>query len=229
MKLHYYGHSCFLLETAGKKILFDPFITPNELAAHIDIETIECDYILVSHGHGDHVADLIAIAKRTGAKVVSVFELVNWCAAQDVDNGHPMNIGGAWNFDFGRVKMVNAVHSNSFPDGSYAGAPGGFVISNDEGCLYYAGDTALTPDMRLLAQQYKIDFAMMPIGGNFTMDSVDALEAANFVNCDTIVGMHYDTFPWIEIDREKAIALFENARKRLILMDIGGATLELRK
>ncbi len=131
MKLNYYGQSSFLLEVNGTKILFDPFISPNELAKDIDVEKIECDYILVSHGHYDHVADLVAIAKRTNAKVVSSFEIVDWLKGQGVENAHPMNLGGSWKFDFGKVKMVYAAHSNSLPDGTYAGTAAGFIIEVD--------------------------------------------------------------------------------------------------
>src|SRR5690606_27941132 len=121
MKVNYLGHSSFLLQANGKRILIDPFISPNELAKEIDVNKIECDYILVSHGHSDHVADLVEIAKRTKATVVSSFELVEWASKQGVENIHPMNIGGSWNFDFGTVKMTYAAHSNSLPDGTYGG------------------------------------------------------------------------------------------------------------
>lgn len=123
MKITYYGHSCFSVEVSGKTILFDPFITPNSLAADIDINTIAADYILISHGHEDHIADAVSIAKRTGAVVVSNWEIVQWLGKQGVTNTHPMNIGGHWFFDFGKVKCVNAVHSSSLPDGSYGGNP----------------------------------------------------------------------------------------------------------
>ena len=126
MKVTYYGHSCFLVETNGKKLLFDPFISFNELAKDIDVNSIEADYILQSHGHTDHIADTVAIAKRTGAKVVCSWEIHEWLKKQGVENTHPMNIGGKWQFEFGTVKCVVAQHSSSMPDGSYGGNPMGF-------------------------------------------------------------------------------------------------------
>ena len=225
MKLTYFGHSCFLLQTAGKNILFDPFIRPNALAASIDVEAIEVDYILVTHGHADHVADAIEIANRTNALIVSNFEVVNWFTGQGVDNTHPMNHGGQKEFDFGKVKYVNAIHTSSMPDGSYGGAPGGFVISNDEGVLYHAGDTALTYDMKLLAAS-NITTALLPIGDNFTMGVDDAMIAAGFIDCENIIGMHYNTFDVIRIDTSAAEIKFKEAGKELILMEIG-ASIEL--
>ena len=147
MNITYYGHSCFGVEVNGKHILFDPYITPNELAKNINVGKIKADYILISHGHYDHIADAISIAKRTGAKVVSNFEIVTWVNNQGVENTHPMNIGGTWKFDFGSVKCVLAVHSSTLPDGSTGGNPMGFVIESSEGSFYYAGDTAAFLDL----------------------------------------------------------------------------------
>ncbi|MEM6265593.1 MAG: metal-dependent hydrolase, partial [Bacteroidota bacterium] len=152
MKVTYYGHACFGIELAGKHLLFDPFITPNEKAAHIDINEIPADYILVSHGHEDHVADVAAIANRTGATIVSSYEVVSWFGKQGLEKVHPMNHGGAWQFDFGKVKYVNAIHSSTLPDGSPGGNPGGFVIESSDKNFYYSGDTALTYDMKLLGE-----------------------------------------------------------------------------
>ncbi len=227
MKLTYYGQSCFSVEIKGKKILFDPFITPNEHAKHIDVNSVEADYIFQSHGHSDHIADTISIAKRTGAKVVGSWEVVNWVNKQGVDNTHPMNTGGKWNFDFGSVKCVVAQHSSSMPDGSYGGNPMGFIINSDDGTFYFAGDTALTMDMQLVPRWGKLDFSVLPIGDNFTMDVKDAIVAADMVNSHTVVGVHYNTFGFIEIDTEKAIADFEAAGKTLLLPQIG-ETIELK-
>ena len=221
MKLSYYGHSTFLLEIKGLNLLFDPFITPNELAKDIDVNSIPADYILVSHGHEDHVADAVSIAKRTGATVVSNFEIVSWFGVQGVEKGHPMNHGGSWSFDFGSVKYVNAVHSSVLPDGTYGGNPGGFIISTDEGNVYYAGDTALTYDMKLIGDTANISHAILPIGDNFTMGVDDAVIAAEFVGCNEIIGMHYDTFGYIEIDKEEAKGKFSTAGKTLTLLNIG--------
>jgi L-ascorbate metabolism protein UlaG (beta-lactamase superfamily) len=223
MKITYFGHACFLVETKGKKIIFDPFITYNELAKNVDINTIEADYILISHGHEDHIADAISLAKRTGGKVVSNYEIVTWLGKQGAENGHPMNHGGEWQFDFGRVKYVNAIHSSTLPDGTPGGNPGGFILQNDEGTLYFAGDTALTYDMKLLGEQYKIDVAILPIGDNFTMGYNDAVIASDFVQCHKVIGMHYDTFGFIVIDHEAAKAAFEERGKTLYLLEIGSS------
>lgn len=221
MQITYYGHSCFLIEINGKSILFDPFITPNELARDVDINSIKADYILLSHGHQDHMADVEAIYKNTKATLVSNFEIVSWFGNKGVKNSHPMNHGGKATFDFGTVKMVNAIHSSSFPDGSYAGNPAGFVVETAEKTFYYAGDTALTLDMKLIGEAYAIDFAFMPIGDNFTMDIKDAVKAADFVKTNTIIGMHYDTFPYIKLDRKEVENVAANGKKELKLMDIG--------
>ncbi len=226
MQLTFYGHACFGMEVNGVKLLFDPFITPNSLASKIDINKIEADYILISHGHGDHVADAVSIGRRTGAKIISNFEIVNWFAEKGLKDGHGMNLGGSCNFDFGTVKYVTALHSSVMPDGIYGGNPGGFVLSFNDLCIYYAGDTALTLDMKLLAESFDIDHAILPLGDNFTMGVDDAIKAAEFVNCKSVIGMHYNTFPAIEIDLEEAKAKFESAGTHLTLMEIG-ETIEL--
>ncbi len=218
----YFGHACFLMETNGKKILFDPFITPNPLAKDIvSVNDIEADYILISHGHEDHIADAVSIGKRTGATIVSNYEIITWLAKQGLENGHPMNHGGSWQFDFAKVKYVNAIHSSSMPDGSYGGNPGGFIVENLEGCVYFAGDTALTYDMKILGDQHHIKVALLPIGDNFTMGVEDALLASKYIKCDQIIGMHYDTFGFIEINKGEAIQKFSNEKKTLNLIEIG--------
>ncbi|RAJ02207.1 L-ascorbate metabolism protein UlaG (beta-lactamase superfamily) [Chitinophaga skermanii] len=221
MKFTYYGHSSFLVEVKGKKILFDPFITHNELAKAIDISTITADYIFVSHGHSDHVADLVELAKRTGAKVVSNFEIIEWAQKQGVTNVHPMNTGGKWNFEFGTVKCTAAQHSSGLPDGSYGGNPMGFIFKTTEGNFYYSGDTALTLDMELVPLYTPIDFAIFPIGDNFTMDAEDATIAASLVEVTKVIGVHYDTFGYIKIDKKEALATFEDAGVELLLPAIG--------
>ena len=223
MKITYYGHSCFLAEIKGKKLLFDPFITPNELASHININDIEADYILLSHGHADHVADAEAIAKATGATIIANYEVAIWFAGKGVNNYHPMNHGGKRQFDFGTVKCVSAIHSSSLPDGSYGGNPMGFVISSDEKNFYYSGDTALTLDMQLIPAFTSIDFAVLPIGDNFTMDPEDAATAATMVQCKKVVGVHYDTFGYIKINKQQAIDNFKQKGIELLLPGIGDA------
>ncbi len=221
MKLTYYGQSCFAVEIKGKKLLFDPFITYNELAKDIDVNSIEADYILLSHGHTDHIADCISIAKRTNAKVVAVFEIHEWLNKQGIANTHPLNTGGKWAFDFGTVKCTVAHHSSCLPDGTYGGNPMGFVITSDEGNFYYSGDTSLTLDMQLVPRWANLNFSILPIGDNFTMDIADAIIASDFVKSNTVVGVHYDTFGYIKIDKEKARADFAAAGKTLLLPAIG--------
>ncbi|AWO00392.1 metal-dependent hydrolase [Chitinophaga alhagiae] len=221
MKFTYYGHSSFAVEVKGKKIVFDPFITHNELARSIDVDRIAADYIFVSHGHSDHVGDLMALAKRTGATVVGAFELVEWVRKQGHEQIHPMNTGGQWAFDFGTVKCVVAHHSSGLPDGSYGGNPLGFIFTTDEGTFYFAGDTALTFDMELIPRWAKLDFAVLPIGDNFTMGVEDAIIAAEFIECGRIVGVHYDTFGYIKINKADATRKFEAAGLSLLLPAIG--------
>lgn len=221
MELTFYGHACFSVRIENKILLFDPFITPNEKAKNIDINSIKADYILLSHGHEDHVADAEVIAKNTGAKLISNFEIVQWFAKKGIENSHPMNHGGSWNFDFGTVKMVNAVHSSALPDGSYGGNPAGFVISTKDKTFYFAGDTALTYDMNLIGEEFDLDFCILPLGDNFTMGIDDALKASTFVQCDKIIGVHFDTFSFIEINHAEAINKAKNQNKELNLLKIG--------
>ncbi len=220
MKITYLGHAALAIEVAGKKLIVDPFISPNPLAKDIDVEALEADYILITHAHQDHIVDVDAIAKRTGAKIVSNYEIVTHYGNLGFE-GHPMNHGGSWQFEFGRVTYTNAIHTSSFPDGSYGGQPGGFLLETEEGNIYIAGDTALTFDMKLIPMQCKLDFAVLPIGDNFTMGYESAVIAADFIECDKIMGYHYDTFGYIEIDHDKAKNAFSAAGKELILLPIG--------
>ncbi len=220
MKTTFYGQSTFMLEAGGKKLLFDPFITPNPEASAINIHSLKPDYILVSHGHGDHVADLLAIQKSSDAIIICIAEIANWLGKHGMNNAHGMNIGGGFNFELGRVKMVNAVHSSTLPDGSPGGNPAGFLLHLDGKVIYYAGDTALTYDMKLLADE-NLDWAYLPIGDNYTMGVDDAIKASGFINCKNIIGMHYDTFPAIKIDVAEAEAKFVKAGINIKLPKIG--------
>jgi len=220
MKLTYYGHSCFSVEIKGKHLLFDPFITYNELAKGVDSTTVPADYIFVSHGHQDHVADLVPIAKRTGALVICAWEIYEWLQKQGVENVHPMNIGGKKQFDFGTVKCMVAQHSSVLPDGTYGGNPMGFVIRADKN-FYYSGDTGLTMEMQLVPQGGPIDFAVLPIGDNFTMGYDDAARASHMINCHTVVGVHYNTFPYIVVDTVHAKDHFSKNGLNLLLPAIG--------
>lgn len=223
MQLTYYGHSTFSILVGGKQILFDPFITPNEATKGIvDADTLRPDYILVSHAHFDHVADVERIAKNSGATVVANFEIANhFEASYGLKHLVRVNPGGAISFDFGRVKGTSAIHTSSFQDGSYGGIAGGYLVQSEEGDFYYSGDTALTYDMKLVAEEAKLTFAILPIGDVFTMGYADALRAANFLNVKTVVGVHYDTWPPIAIDQAAAKDLFREAGKTLLLPAIG--------
>ena len=219
--LTFYGHSCFSVEIAGAKILFDPFISPNPLAQGIDIEAIEADYVLISHGHEDHVADAGDILKRTGAMLVSNYEIVTWFGQQGVEKSHPLNHGGSVQLPFGKVKYVNAVHSSVLPDGTYGGNPGGFVIESDEVSFYFSGDTALTYDMKLLGELHQLDWAVLCVGDNFTMGHADAAICAEWIGVKNVVGTHFDSFPYIEIDHDAARASFAEKGVTLHLPEIG--------
>ncbi len=221
MKLTYYGHSTFGIEANGVSLLFDPFISPNGAASSINIEEIPADHILISHGHQDHIYDAEAIAKRTGAEIISNFEIVTWYGSKGI-KGNPMNHGGKVYYDWGSVKYVNAIHTSSFPDGSYAGQPGGFVVELVDKCFYFSGDTALTMDMKLIPMLCpKLNFAILPIGDRFTMGVEEAIIASDFIECDTIVACHYDTFDLIKIDQAAAVKAFAEKGKELKLLNIG--------
>ncbi|MCY4561975.1 MAG: metal-dependent hydrolase [Flavobacteriaceae bacterium] len=226
MEIRYLGHGGFQINFNESQLIIDPFVSGNPLAKSIDIDNLEADYILLTHGHEDHVLDAESIAKKFGSTIISNFEIVSWYGAREI-LGHPMNHGGKYRFEFGCVKYVNAIHSSVLPDGTYGGNPGGFVIWNDEKgkdniCIYIAGDTALTIDMKLIPETCpKIDLAILPIGDNFTMGYEDAALAAEFVNASKIIGCHYDTFPPIVIDRKSAVDCFRKRGKELILLDIG--------
>jgi L-ascorbate metabolism protein UlaG (beta-lactamase superfamily) len=221
MKVTYYGHSCFAAQVANKTLLFDPFITGNELAKAINVDKVPADYILISHGHADHLADAAGIAKRTGATIVSNYEVTVWFGKQGLAKTHPLNHGGGWRFDFGRVKFVNAIHSSSLPDGTYGGNPGGFVVESPEGNFYYSGDTALTLDMKLIGESTPLRFAALCIGDNFTMGIDDAIKAAQYVRCNEVLGLHYNTFPPIQIDPLAAVEKFKAAHQHLRLLAPG--------
>lgn len=223
-RLTFYGHACCGVElSCGTHLLFDPFVTPNGLAEGVDVDAIPADYVFLTHGHADHVADAGRVLGRTGATLVSNFEIVSWFQARGVEKAHPMNLGGAFAFPFGRVKSVNAVHSSSLPDGSYGGNPGGFVVTAPDTSFYVSGDTALHADMKILGEGPRLDWAVLCIGDNFTMGPEDAALAATWAGVKKVVGVHYDTFPPIRIDREAAKATFAARGVELLLPEIGGS------
>ncbi|NJB37574.1 metal-dependent hydrolase [Croceivirga sp. JEA036] len=226
MRITFLGHASFQIETEGKTLIIDPFISGNELASHIDVNQLKADYILITHGHQDHVLDVEQIAKNNpDATLISNFEIISWYQEKGF-NGHPMNHGGSFTFDFGTLKYVNAIHSSVLPDGTYGGNPGGFILNSGGKQLYIAGDTALTMDMKLIPlTSGSLDMAILPIGDNFTMDYKDAAHASDFIACNTILGCHYDTFPPIKLDAEVAKAHFDGLQKKLLLPEIGESIL----
>lgn len=223
MTITFFGQNSLQIELKNKTLIIDPFITGNDAAKNkVDIMDLKADYILLTHAHQDHVLDAEAIAKNTGATIVSNYEIANHYEHKGF-KVHPMNHGGAWDFDFGQVKYVNAIHTSTFADGNNGGNPGGFVIKADGKTIYIAGDTALTMDMKLIPMRYKLDLAILPIGDNFTMGIDDAVIASDFVECSNVLGVHYDTFDYIEIDHKKAHSTFTAANKQLHLLEIGAS------
>ncbi|MDP5230889.1 MAG: metal-dependent hydrolase [Cellulophaga sp.] len=221
MKITFLGHATLLIKTTKSSILVDPFISGNELAKHvINLDELKPDYILLTHAHQDHVLDVEIIAKQSKATIVSNYEIATYYENKGF-KVHPMNHGGSWNFDFGRLKYVNAIHSSSFADGTYGGQPGGFILSADNKNVYIAGDTALTMDMQLIPMSFALDLAILPIGDNFTMGVDDAIIASDFVGCDVVLGYHFDTFGYIKIDHEQAKQKFTEADKKLHLLEVG--------
>ncbi len=196
VKLTYYGHACFLLDGGGARLLTDPFLSGYGRAP-IGPEDVEADYILVSHGHGDHVGDTVAIAKRTGAMTISNFAIYGWLEAQAVEDRHPMHIGGAHDFPFGRVKLTLAHHGSLLPDGSYGGNPAGFLLTISGKKVYHPCDTAVFLDMKLIGEAGP-DVAILPIGDNFTMGPDDALRAVTLLRPKAVIPIHYDAFPVIQ-------------------------------
>jgi L-ascorbate metabolism protein UlaG (beta-lactamase superfamily) len=221
MKVTYYGHACFAVFAGEKNILFDPFVSGNELAKDIDVNSIPADYIFVSHGHFDHMADVVTIANRTGATVVGGWELYTYFGKQGVKNVQPLNPGGKASFDFGEAKSFIGQHSSSFSDGTYAGVASGFALKTADGNFYYSGDTGLTLDMTLVPKWVELDFAVFPIGDVLTMGAEDAAEAAQLVKTTNVLGVHYKTWGLIGIDTAKAIETFEKAGIKLFLPKIG--------
>ena len=226
MNITFYGHACFGIEINGTHIVVDPFISGNPKANHINTDEIKADYILVTHAHQDHISDVEALVKRTQALLVSNYEIVMYFDKKQI-KGHPVNHGGTFTTDSFSAKYVNAIHTSSFPDGSYGGQPGGFVITAGDTSLYIAGDTALTMDMKLIPLTTKLTASILPLGDTFTMGVEDAITASDFVACDKVIGCHYDTFPPIEIDKDQAVKKFAAKNKALILMEIG-STLSLQ-
>jgi L-ascorbate metabolism protein UlaG (beta-lactamase superfamily) len=228
MKITYYGHSVFLLEDKGLKGIIDPYIKGNDnCSATVDSFT-DLTHIFITHGHGDHIGDAVELAKKTGALVIANYEIVNYLSTKGLANLHAMHIGGKYSFDFGKVKMTNAVHGSGILEGDTmicGGNPGGFIIETESNKIYHAGDTGLTMDMKLLEDE-KIDIAMLPIGGNFTMDTEDAARAVGFIKPKIAIPMHYSDSGLIKTDPMEFENMVEDAV--VIVMD-SQETIELER
>lgn len=218
MKVSYHGHSIVKIESNGKTILIDPFITGND-KTDLKADEQNPDFIVLTHGHGDHVGDTVDIAKRSGALVIAVNELALYLQHQGVE-AHPMHIGGSREFDFGKVKFTQAFHGSGLQqeDGTflYMGMPAGVLIMNEGKTIYHAGDTGLFSDMKLIAERHPIDLAFLPIGDNFTMGPEDAAVAAEFLQAKITVPIHYDTFPPIQQNPEDFVARVQNGSGRVM-------------
>ncbi len=232
MEIKFHGQSCFELSEGGTTVLVDPFLKPNNPVAVATAEEIDPTHIVLSHGHADHVADAVAVAKRTGAHCVAIVELANWLEGQGVENVSDPNFGGTIEFDWGYISLVPAWHTNTIPGSEEApysaehgvaiGPAAGLVIKIGETTVYHAGDTCLFGDMKLIAQRSDVDVALLPIGGHYTMDRRDAVVAAEFVGAATVIPMHYDTFPPIETDSGAFKAeVEEKTSSRVVLLKPG--------
>lgn len=216
------GHASYQIETAGKIILLDPFLTGNP-SASISAEQLNADVIIISHGHADHVGDTIEIARRTGALVIANFEIIEWITKQGVENVHPQHIGGAHQYDFGLIKLTIAHHGSMLPDGSNGGSPCGVLLKLEDGTIYFAADTGLFYDMTLIGEE-GIDLAILPIGDNFTMGPEDAVKATKLIGPKRVTPMHYNTWPLIEQDADSwAQQIREQTSAEPVVLEPGGS------
>jgi L-ascorbate metabolism protein UlaG (beta-lactamase superfamily) len=220
-RLTWYGHAALGLETGGYKLLVDPYLGENPAGA-VSPDTIEADFILVSHGHFDHVGDALAIARRTGATIISNHEIIGWYQKQGVENTHAQHIGGGFNYPFGYLKFTLALHGSGLPDGSDGGNPVGFLLTTNEGeKIYLAQDTGLFGDMRLIGEE-GLDLAAIPIGDNFTMGPDDALRAVEFLGPRVVVPIHYNTWDLIHQDVDAwAKRVQEETEARVVVLKPG--------
>ncbi len=220
MKLKYFSHSAFQLTTDnGKVILIDPFFDGNPTSP-VKSEDINTDYIILTHGHGDHIGDAFKIAKRCDPLFICVNELADYCSKNGF-RAHNMHIGGGYNFDFGRVKFTIAHHGSLTPDNQYTGEASGVLIYADNKTVYHTGDTGLFYDMKLIGEMNNIDYMLLPIGDNFTMGIDDAVKAVELANPHTAIPMHYNTFPVIEANPLEFKRKLEEKNKISIVLEYG--------
>ncbi len=220
-KLTYFSHAAWMIETNGTTILIDPFLDDNPTSP-VKSKDVKADYIIITHAHGDHIGDSIPIAKANDAMIITNFEIANWCGEQGV-TVHPLHIGGAHDFPFGKVKLTQAFHGSSFPDGSYGGMPAGVLVTVEGKTVFHSGDTGLFSDMKLIGEMNPIDVAMIPIGDNFTMGLDDAVKAVEFLNPKKVIPMHYKTFDVIDVDPNKFVSRVKNLGIEALVLDYGGS------
>ena len=219
VKLTYYSHAAWRIDTNGYVILIDPFLNDNPTSP-VKAGEVTADYIIITHAHGDHIGDAIPIAKENNATIITNFEIANWCDAQGVQS-HPLHIGGSAKFPFGVVKLTQAFHGSSFPDGSYGGMPAGVLIMVEGKTIYHSGDTGLFGDMKLIAELNPIDVALLPIGDNFTMGISDAVKAVEFLKPKIVIPMHYKTFDIIDVDPQVFTELIKKTGVDAQVIDYG--------
>ena len=219
----FHGHATFSLDVNGTKMIVDPFLKGNNPLAETAADDIDVEYVLITHGHGDHVADAVSIAKRCNATVIANFEIADWFGRQGVEKTHPQHLGGGFNHPFGYLKMTPALHGSKLPDGEYGGMPAGFLLKTGHENIYIAGDTALFSDMSLIGE-HDIDLAILPIGDNFTMGPDDALRAVKFLNPKKVIPCHYNTFGYIMQDAAAwAERINAETSAEAIVLDVDGS------
>lgn len=218
-KLTYFSHSAWKIESKGKTILIDPFISGNPTAP-VKADQVNADFIIITHAHGDHIGDTVEIAKRCSSLVISNFEISNWAGQQGLKS-HPLHIGGGRGFEFGYVKLTQAFHGSSFPDGAYGGMPAGVLVTVEGKTIYHTGDTGIFGDMKLIGEMNPVDVALVPIGDNFTMGIKDALKAVELINPKMVIPMHYKTFDVIDADPQKFAAEVKKTGVEAKVLDFG--------
>ena len=222
----WYGHATLGIETDGHKLLIDPFFTGNPVAS-VTADEVEANYILVSHGHGDHVGDAVTIARRTGATAIANAEIASWLAGQGVEKTHSQHLGGGYQHPFGYLKLTLALHGSALPDGSNGGNPAGFLLTTNDGKkIYMAQDTGLFGDMNLIGDE-GIDLAVLPIGDNFTMGPADALKAVKFLRPKTVIPIHYNTWDLIAQNPTSWAEEVQSETKAKVVILSAGESFEL--